>query len=122
MPIKIAAGGAIRPLTLSPSGDQVTRDLTDISAAAQGHRLIKLGVQQFENAAHTGLAVDSKAPKDRAAQQDRACPECERLEHIGPAPDTAIDKHLNTAIDRLDQFGQGANSWPRGIELPAAVI
>ena len=46
----------------------------------------------------------------------------ERLHHVSPAPDPAVDQHLHPVTDRVHDLGQRIGAGQHGVELPAAVI
>ena len=69
-----------------------------------------------------GRAVDRQAPQDRAPDEHRPRSERERLEHIGAPTDTAVDEHVESPADRVDDRWQRIGARENRVELAAAVI
>src|SRR5205085_11831475 len=68
------------------------------------------------------LTAGAQSPQNRPAHQDRARSQRDRLEHIAPPPDAAIDVDLAPIAGRLDDMGQDFTGGRRGIELASAMI
>ena len=75
-------------------------------AAAERERELDLVAQQLEHAPRACLPVAGEAPERRAAGEDRAGAERERLDDVGAAADAAVDVDLDPAGDRLDDLRQ----------------
>ena len=63
-----------------------------------------------------------EAGGDRPGDERRLRAERERLQHVGAAPDAAVDVDLAAPGDRLDDLGQRVERRRDPVELPAAVI
>ncbi len=56
-------------------------------------------------------------PSSTASRAER-----QRLDHVEPAADAAVEQHLGAAADRLDDAGSAADGRGRVVELAAAVV
>jgi hypothetical protein len=92
------------------------------AAAEQLQTALELGTEQPEHSARPFLAARREPPEDRPARADRSGAERERLQHVGAAPDPAVEEHLDPLTGGLGDLGQDVQRGRHPVELAAAVV
>ena len=69
--------------------------------AEKRERELDFGTQKLEDTPDTLFAVDCEAPDSGTADQNSTGPECERLDDVGSAADTAVEEDGDLAGARL---------------------
>ena len=90
--------------------------------AEQREAELDLRAKELEYARDTSLAVNREPPEHRAADHDGACAERERLQRVGSASDAAVEQHLRTSVDGLDDLRQSVEGRSDTVQLAAAVV
>src|SRR6202167_167521 len=97
-------------------------ELGDPVPAAERERAVDLAPEEFERPEDAILTRAGDAPKLRAADQNRARAERQRLDDVDAPPEAAVDEHRRAAADRFDDAGQRANRGDRAVELAPAMV
>src|SRR5438874_2330903 len=118
---RVRAHFTTAPPRLAAALDVRARDVRRRAAADELERRLDLRAEEFEHAPRAGLAVDDEAPERRAPGEHGARAEGERLHDVRPAPDPAVEQHLDPAADGLDDLGEGVDRGGDAVELPPAV-
>ena len=80
-------------------------------------------LQQLEHASALRSRRPAASPQTTGRPNEHgAGAERDRLDDIGPAPDAAVEQHLDAPVDRLRHVRQRANRRDGRVELPAAVV
>src|ERR1700733_9282871 len=90
--------------------------------AAEREHAVDLAPEEFERPEDAILPGAGDAPKVRAADQNRAGAERQRLDDIDSAPEAAVDQHRRFAADRVHDAGKRADGGDRAVELTPAMI
>lgn len=101
--------------------EQVPGDGVEAGPAGQGHRLLQLRPEGGQDPFDTVGTVDGEAPEDGTADQHRAGPERQRLEHVRTAADATVDEDLALGRHGGDDLGQRVQRRYHAVELAAAV-
>ena len=71
---------------------------------------------------HTLFPRDRQTPERGPAREHGARSERECLDDVGPAPDAAVDEHLDPALEGVGDLTEDVDRRRHAVELPAAVI
>lgn len=82
-------------------------------------QLLAQDIQHFQDA---GFAADREAPEHSPANHD--CPSAcrDRLEHVGAAPDSAIEVNVQPITDGVDDLGECEDCGVRALQGVATVV
>src|SRR3954454_16404032 len=79
----------------SGTADVLARHAGAADAAGEDEGELDLASEHLEDARDSLLAARGEAPQDGAADHRRLCSQCQRLQHVGAAPDPAVDEDLD---------------------------
>ena len=90
--------------------------------AEERERELDFGTQKLEDAPDTFLAIDCETPDSGTADQNSTGPECERLDDVGSAADTAVEEDGNLAGARLHDLGEHVEARGHAVQLASPVV
>eukprot|EP00035_Acanthoeca_spectabilis_P023211 m.448294 g.448294 ORF g.448294 m.448294 type:complete len:557 (-) comp19640_c0_seq1:751-2421(-) len=108
--------------------DRFGVDVREGRGSHELHREVELSFQDLD---HPSDALGSKRRhgiERRPADSHSLGTQCNRLEDVGPPPDTAVDKHLKLGLVVIDvvqgshHLGENLDGRPSKVELAAAVV
>lgn len=79
-------------------------------------------MEDSKHPSYAGLPVERETPEHGPADESGVRAQSQRLEHIGAAPDAAIDEDGNPIVYCIDDIGQGVERGDGGVELSPAVV
>ena len=97
-------------------------NLAQVTHAEQGHRSLQLPVDTSEHPIRALLAVTGQAIEQSASEQNAVRAQCERLDHIGPVREAAIDEHCDIAANSARDIMQHFYGSGRVVQLSSAVV
>ena len=86
--------------------DGASIEFADAVPTSEGEGAVDFAAIELEHPMDALLSGAGHAPKMRPADQHRPRAERQRLHHVDPAAEAAIDQHRNSVIDRIDNGGQ----------------
>src|SRR5216684_7679346 len=110
------------PVDSYVSPDHLPGDRAHVARSRQRHRHLELGADDVERAPHAGFAAGGEAVEMGAPDQAAAGPAPERLEHVLPGADAAVEQHLEPVADRVGDRRQRRDRGTGAVELAAAVV
>lgn len=103
-------------------GDNVlVRYARERRRAALTHYVHELAIQDVHHCLDAALAESRQAPRLRAAKADPGRTQRERLENIGTASHTAVEKDRHAPVDRIAYLRKAFDRRTKCFLLPPAV-
>ena len=78
----------------------------NVATTQVGHGQLYLLAKDVQHLSDSGGASDRQCPAVQSSDCYRPGSQCQRLAHLGPAGETAVDDYLRPAADSLDDLGQ----------------
>ena len=97
-------------------------DVVQCRASGKGHRELQLVAEHREHTRDARFAVSGKPPQIRAADQDRASAERDRLQHVDSTTHASINQHRDASGNAIRNVRQGIDRGDRAVQLAAAVV